>query len=132
MATLHGRNAVVYLQGSAATAVQISEANEWTINVDAQEVDDPAFGDTWRTKLRGLLQANGNVTGNFDTAQAGNAAFEAAIATSSRRLYLYPDAAVSARYYYGNVWPKLSVDVKVTDKGNFSMDFDVDGQLAVN
>lgn len=121
----------MYLQGSGAAAIQITEAAEWTLEVDFDTVPDPAFGDTWETKLKGLLRFSGSLAGNFDTAQSGNAVWEAVIATTSRKLYLYPDASTTGRYYYGNIWPKLSVDMSVTSKGSFSGAFEGDGQLGL-
>lgn len=124
-----GKNAIVYL-GTGGVATTLTEAGEWTLDVDFDEEEDTAFGDTWETQLKGILRASGTLAGNLDTAQAN--VFAAATATISVTLYLYPDRATTARYYYGNIWPKLSVNVPKGGVAKFSGSFKVDGQLAQN
>jgi hypothetical protein len=131
MATIHGKNAVVYLQGSGSDAIVLTEANEWQISIDSNTVEDNAFGDSWVTMLKGLLKASGSINGNYDTAQSGNSLWEAVVASTARKLYLYPDRATVTNYYYGTVYPKLSATMPI-GKGTFSMSFDVNGQLALN
>ena len=132
MATLHFKNATVYLQGSGTAAVALAEAADVTLDVDFDTDPDPAFGDTWETRLKGLLRFGGSMGGNFDTAQAGNALWEGSIATAARAFYMYPDRATATRYYYGNIWPKLSVTGSIGGRGTFSGSFEGDGQLAIN
>ena len=129
MATLHGKNATVYL-GTGGVAQVLTEAAEWTINVDYNTEPDSAFGDTWETKIRGILRWGGSLAGNLDTAQAS--VFSASTATGSVVLYLYPDRSTATRYYYGSIWPKLSVSVPLTGVAKFSGSFEGDGQLAQN
>ncbi len=130
MATLHGKNAIVYLQGSGAAAITLTEAADWTLDVDFATDQDNSYGDTWETHLQGLRNYKGTVAGNFDTAQS--IIFDAITAVSTpRNLYLYPDRATSARYYYGTVWPKLSQTMPMAT-AKFSMAFIGDGVLALN
>jgi len=131
VATLHGRNAVVYLQGSGANAVVITEAAEFSIDGDSDLEPDPAFGDTWETKLKGLMRFSGSITANYDTAQGGNALWQAFVASTSRKMYLYPDRSVTTQYYYGNVYPKLGVGVPI-GRATATVSFEGDGQLAIN
>ena len=128
MATYHGKNAAVYLAGASGAAVLITEAAEWSLDVDHDLEPDSSFGDIWETKLGGLFRWSGGVNGNFDTATAGVTLFDSAIAATSRALYLYPDRAVTANYYYGNVWPKLGIGMPM-GRGTFALTFDGDGQL---
>lgn len=121
---------MVYLQGSGANATKLAEARSWSINVDRELSEDNALGDTWVTQLMGFLSWSGACELNFDTAETSP--FDAATATAVKKLYLYPDAATTARYYYGNVWPTLSVDDSLTDAMRGSLDFTGDGQLAAN
>ena len=130
MATLHGKGSVLYMSDGTAAAVKISEAAEWSIDVDFDESPDPALGDAWETRLKGLLRFAGAFSGNFDDAQ--DTLWDAAVATTSAKFYLYPDSATTTRYYYGNIWPKVSVDGSVTGKENFAVSFAGDGQLAKN
>ena len=129
-ATLHGRGSVVYMSDGTNAAEKITEAAEWSIDVDFDEEPDPAVGDTWETRLKGLFRWSGALSGNFDDAQ--DTLWKAATATTTAKFYLYPDSAQTGRYYYGNIWPKLSVDGSVTSKENFSVTFEGSGQLAKN
>lgn len=124
-----GRNAIVYL-GTGGAATTLTEAAEWTIDVDFDLSDDTAFGDSWKTNLKGMMGWSGSMAGNFDTAQAN--VFTAATATSTVNLYLYPDRSTTGRYYYGTIWPKLSVTVNKDGTAKFSGSFTGDGQLAQN
>lgn len=130
MATIHGRGGMVYAQGSGANATKLGEARSWAFNIDRELNEDNALGDSWRTQLLGIMSWSGSIEGNLDTAETSP--FDAATATSTKKLYLYPDATVTARYYYGTVWPRLSVDSPLADVARFTLDFEGDGQLAAN
>lgn len=130
MATLHGKGSVLYMSDGTNAAVQITETAEWSIDVDMDEAPDPAIGDSWETRLKGLLRFSGAFSGNFDDAQ--DELWDAQVASTPAKFYLYPDAATATRYYYGNIWPKISVDGAVTGKENFSVTFSGQGQLAKN
>jgi hypothetical protein len=118
------------MSDGTSAAVPISEAAEWTIDVEFDEEPDPALGDSWETRLKGLSRFAGSFAGNFDDAQ--DTLWDAAMASTSAKFYLYPAAAQTGRYYYGNIWPAVSIDGSVTGKENFSVDFSGDGQLAKN
>ena len=109
----------------------IAEAAEFSIDLDEDLEPDPAFGDSWETQLKGLMRFSGAISGNYDTAQAGNAVWQAFVATTSRKMYLYPDRAVTTQYYYGNVYPKLGVGVPM-GRETFNISYTGDGQLAIN
>lgn len=130
MATIHGRGGMLYMQGSGSNATKLGEARSWSLKIDRDFSEDNALGDTWKTQLLGLMSWSGAVEGNFDGAETSP--FDAVMATSTRKIYLYPDSTTPTRYYYGAVWPKLSVDVKMSDTIRFSLDFTGDGALAQN
>lgn len=130
MATLHGRGGMVYLQGSGSNALKLGEARSWTLKIDRTFSEDNALGDSWKTQLLGLMSWSGSIEGNLDSAETSP--FDASMATSTKKIYLYPDSTSTSRYYYGTVWPKLSVDVKMTDTVRFTLDYDGDGTLAAN
>jgi hypothetical protein len=129
LATIHGKNAIIYLQGSGSDAVALVEANEFTIDIDFDTEPDTAFGDSWETNLRGIARWSGTIMGNHDTAQ--QLMFDGISAASSRKAYFYPDRAVAARYYYGTIWPRLSDNIPF-GVGKFTSNFQGDGELAVN
>jgi len=128
MATLHTKNAIVYLQGSAADAIALTEAGDVTINFDYDLADDAAFGDTWKSALQGLKNWSGSVTANFDTAQ--DLIWDAATYGATRKIYVYPNRSAPTAYYYGSIWPKVSVSLPI-GLGKATMAFQGDGELAV-
>jgi hypothetical protein len=129
VATIHGKGGMVYLQGSGAAAVKLGEARSWKFNIDKALDEDNALGDTWRTQQVGILSWGGSIEGNVDTADS--AAFEAAIATATKALYMYPSAGDTAKYYYGMIWPKIDVEAGLSGVARFTLDFDGDGALGV-
>ena len=112
MATISTRNAIVYLQGSGAVAVTLTEAKEVSIDLDRELIDDTCFGDLgWRTNMLGLDSWSGSITANFDTTQTLllDSYIDSATDQTPRALYVYPDRSASTKYYYGSIWPKLSI-----------------------
>ena len=125
MPTIHGKNGQVYLQGAGTEAILISEAAEYSIDLDFELDPDPAMGDTWRTQNKGLAQWKGSLNGNLDT--AATTVLDAFLATTPRKFYLYPDRAITANYYYGTIWPKFSIKGGTKSNVGFSGSFDGDG-----
>ena len=127
MATIHGKNAAVYLRGAGAEAEVISEAAEWSIDMDFELDPDPAFGDTWRTSVIGLKSWSGSASGNYDN--AAEVPYDAFDAGAVRKFYLYPDRGTTTQYYYGTVWAKLSVAAGTGGRATFNSAFEGDGEL---
>lgn len=119
---------MVYLQGSGAAATKLGEARTWSIDIDRAVDEDNALEDTWVTQTGGFLSWSITVEGNLDTAETSP--FDAATATAVKNLYLYPQASVAARYYYGTIWPRLSVNAGVGGTARFTLTGTGDGQLA--
>ena len=90
MGTIHGKNAVVYIgETEAGPAELLTEAAEFTIDTDRDLDPDPALGDEWETKLKGLKRFSGSFNGNFDDAE--QKIFTAAAQDDfSVPFYLYP------------------------------------------
>lgn len=130
MATLHFRNARIYLAAtSAAAAVPITEARTFDLTVDGPDLEeDNAFGDTWKTALPGLVGWSVAVEANFDTAQA--TIFDAATQILGPvRWYGYPEQGTAARFYSGLVWVKFSLSGGIAAVGRVSVDLTGDGAL---
>ncbi|HEU02421.1 hypothetical protein LCGC14_0519320 [marine sediment metagenome] len=132
MGTIHGKNAVLYMAGTAAgNAVQIAEAAEFTIDTDRDLDPDPALGDEWETKLKGLKRFSGSFNGNFDDAQ--KVVFDAVDADDDAvGFYLYPAVSAVTRYYYGDIFPVVSISGGTGGRVTFAVTFDGQGQLATN
>lgn len=134
MTTIAGAGGMVYLQGSGSTAVKIGEARTWRINLDAEYEDTTEFGDVldgaaWVTLEIAALRWHGLIEGNLDTGTV--TPFDAVTARSPRKLYLYTGQVSLGNYYYGTIWPRLSVENPLRGPARFELDFDGNGQLAI-
>ena len=127
MSTIHGKSGAVYLQGGAAEAEVISEAAEWSIDLDFDLDPDPALGDTWETAVQGIHRWSGSASGNFDN--AAEVPYDAFAAGAVRKFYLYPDRGATGQYYYGTCWAKLSTAGGTGGKVTFASAFQGDGEL---
>lgn len=128
MATLHGKNAAVYLQGANAEAEVISEAAEWSIDLDFDLDPDFALGDVWETAVQGIKRWSGSLSGNFDN--AAEVPYDAFDAAAVRKFYLYPDRGTTTQYYYGTCWAKLSVAGGGGGRATFTSAIQGDGEFA--
>lgn len=126
MSTLHAKQGALYL--GLTTAVPITEATKWALTIDADKVDDSAFGDLWETRLKSPLTWSGTAEGNFDTASSD--LFDIAASTGLCKAYLYPGRADATRYYYGTCWPNLTIDAVRTDVGRVAVAWEGSGALA--
>ena len=93
MATHAGKEGLVKV-GSATVA----EVRTWTINTNADVIEDSAMGDTARTYLPGLTSADASVDVFWD--EADTAGQVALAPGSSVTLVLYPEGADSGDTYY--------------------------------
>lgn len=130
MATFHGNSGMLYLQGSGSNATKLGEVKKWSITIDRDLSPDDAMGDTWATQLSGLLKWSMSADYNADTAETSP--FDAATATATKKVYLYPVASTVTSYYYGTIWPKMSIDVDKSGTASGTLTGDGDGQLAKN
>ena len=93
MATHKGAEGLVKV-GSATVA----EVRTWSINTNADTIEDTAMGDTARTYLTGLTNADASVDVFWDeTDSAGQTALTPG---ASVTLVLYPEGASSGDVYY--------------------------------
>lgn len=120
MARIHGRGSVVYIQGSGANAVPLSNAADWSLDLNFGTVDVSQLGDDWVQTLRGQGSFAGVVNGPLDTTV--RTAWDATIALTERKLYIYPNWRVDngASYYYGTAWFDASIKGGVTTAVTFS------------
>lgn len=130
MGTIHGKNSVLYMApDDASVAEQITEAAEFTIDTDRDLDPDPALGDEWETKLKGLKRFSGSFNGNFD--DADTSPFDAATDDDDPvRFYLYPAAGTATRYYYGSIFPVVSISGGVGGRVTFAVTFEGNGELS--
>lgn len=109
MATLHGRNGALYLANGSGSAINVTEAKGWTLNINRDTAEDSALGDSAKTFLQGMYTWTVDADVNHDTAQA--ILYNAIVsATAALPVYLYPDRATTGNYYYGSCWPTSGSD----------------------
>lgn len=124
---IHGKNCIIYLQGSGSDAVELSRAADWSIDMDRDLDANPDLGDDWETAVKGLMRFSGAANGNYDTED--DLVMEAYLQSTSRKFYLYPERSVATKYYYGLVWPVPGIAGGTGSRATFSMAFQGDGDL---
>jgi hypothetical protein len=122
MARIHGRSGRLYAGiTSAGTAESIAFLNQWSIDFSVDFVDVTAFGDTNKTYVSGLPDAQGSFGGFYDTATAQ--LYTAATDGVARKFYLYPDNGTTGQYWFGTGLFDFSVssgvDAAATISGNW-------------
>ena len=122
MARIHGRSGRLYAGiTSAGTAQSIAFLNQWSIDFSVDFVDVTAFGDTNKTYVSGLPDAQGSFGGFYDTSTAQ--LYTAATDGVARSFYLYPDNGSTGQYWFGTGLFDFSVsggvDSAVTVSGNW-------------
>jgi hypothetical protein len=128
--SIHGKNGIVYLQGAAGAAQPLSQSADWQIDLDYDLAENNVMGDVWKGNNRGLNNYKGQLSGNLDT--TSRLLLDAYLQTTPRAFYIYPDRAQPLNYYYGTIWPKLTVKGGIKGNATFSGGFTGDGAFGVN
>jgi len=119
VARIHGRNGRVYLAiASGGTAEPIAFLSSWTISFASEKIDVTAFGDANRVYVAGLPDASGEFSGFYDDATAQT--YTAATDGVKRKFYLYPSTSLSTQYWFGEIFPDLSVNANVAGAAEIS------------
>ena len=110
MARLAGDNGTVYLgiADTAASASPLPFIAKYTISWKTDKYDVTAMGDGQKIYVGGLKDASGSFNGWFD--DASNQTYTAATDGAPRKMYLYPNAADSSKYFFGYVVADMSID----------------------
>lgn len=112
MARAHGRFGQIYVSTtSGGSASPLLYASKWEINLNVDQVEVTAFGDTSKVYVAGL--ADGEMTyEGFLSDTAGTSLISAAIDGLARRWYLYP-FNTSSTYFFGTGFFDASVSTEV-------------------
>lgn len=129
MARLHGRNALLYIQGAGAEAVSFSNAADYAIDVNFATVDVSQLGDDWAQTIRGQAQFSGQFGGPVES--TSRLAWDAMVATTARKFYLYPDKTALGGYYYGTCWVEIGIKGGTSAAVTFVSKMTGVGQLGV-
>lgn len=123
MARIAGRNARAYINiSSGGTAEPLAFMASWDLNQTSDRYEVTAFGDTSKTYVAGLPDAQGNLAGFFDSATPQM--YSAAVDGVARKTYLYPDIVGSpALYWFGTAFLDFSITVPVAGSVEVSGSF---------
>ena len=114
MAVRHGRNGRLYMgiASSSAVASPVAFLKQWSAEFATDTVETTSFGDSNKTYVTGLPDAQGSFNGHWD--DATQQTFTAGLDGQARRFYLYPDVTnAPGVYWYGTGFFDFSIDVPV-------------------
>src|SRR5690606_7053505 len=101
MSTYKGNNGVV-----SAGGVAIAELKSWTFEENAEQIDDTAMGDTYKTSKSGMPSATGTSECHYDPSDATQ---EALVPGTEVSLVLYPDSTAQGK-------PRISLTAQITGR----------------
>lgn len=116
---------VVYATSNGTAGTLIGEIKNWTITVEAAELDTSAFGQSWRGKDAGIKQWSGSFEGNKDHGDAQqDALWDNLLAGTKAEVTFFTGGTTG---YYGTVVmlgeePTQSFDNFAEDTWNFTGD----------
>ena len=100
MARIAARSGRLYTNlTSGGTAEAVAFLNNWSINFVTDKIEVTAFGDSNKTYVSGLPDAQGDFSGFYDNATVQM--YTAAVDGVARKFYLYPDTSNNAQYFFG-------------------------------
>lgn len=127
MPRVAGRQGHLYVEQSGSTASPLVFINKWSLNATTDKYEVTSFGDTTKTYVTGLPDAQGSFSGFYDdTASTGSTnLFTLAQSGTAKKVYLYPTTPASTGpYFYGTAFIDFSVDTDLngatTISGTFS------------
>lgn len=116
MARVAGRQGHLYVQLDQAQAAPLVYINSFTLNSTVDKLEVTSFGDTTKTYVSGLPDAQGTFAGFYDdTATTGSAyLFSVASAGIAKKMYLYPTTpSSSGPYFFGTAFLDFSVTTDI-------------------
>lgn len=124
MAKLVGRNALVYIGGSA-----VPQRNTWSLDFDIETAEARVFGaTTWTERFVGFRSWSGSVAGFYD--DTDDNLVTQVIAGTKMQIVLYENRNTLTRYWYGTAIFTLGEEANTDDVISLDTDFDGDGALS--
>lgn len=109
MARQAGRRGRIYIAvTSNGTAAPLPFVATWSINFATDKFEVTTLDDTTKVYVAGLPDASGEFAGFYDSASAQT--YTAASDGVARPFYLYPDLNQPGTYFWGTVFPDLSLE----------------------
>lgn len=126
MARIAGRNGQIYVQQSGAEATPLLYSTKWSLSASTDNYEVTSFGDTTKTYVAGLADAQGSFSGFYDdTATTGSAyLFSIATAGLAKKVYLYPSTpAATGPYFFGTAFLDFTFETDIGAAGATSGSF---------
>ena len=120
MARIKGSGGDVYVDQSSngsGSASPLRYASKWTLDGETEQIEVTAFGDTTKTFIAGLPNAQGTISGFYDdTASTGSTAlFAMSQSGVARKTYFYPKTpSTSGPYWFGTANWSVSYETDVS------------------
>jgi len=114
-APIAGRKGRLYADISpagAGNAIPIANLNQWSLNRTTEKLDVTAFGDGSKAYVVGLPDAQGDISGFWDTSGDQYKLSEAI--DGGRKFYLYVTADDTTKYWFGRAYFDVSVTESVS------------------
>lgn len=112
MARIAGRNAAIYVGATtSAQASPLTYQNTWSMSFEVEKIDVTAFGETTKAYVAGIADASGEFAGFYDDASGQTLA--AALDGLARKFYLYPNTNTATQYFFGTIFPDMSINAAV-------------------
>jgi len=113
MARIAGKNGALYvgLASSTAAAEAVAYVKSFDFSAVQTSYEATAFGDTNKTYVVGLPDAQMKVAGFYDNATVQT--YTAASDGQARKTYLYPSTNNTGQYWYGTAFWDFDVNVDV-------------------
>jgi hypothetical protein len=119
LARIAGRNAAIYVGvTTSAAASPLTFQNSWSMSFEVEKIDVTAFGEQTKAYVAGIADASGEFSGFYD--DASNQTLAAALDGLSRRLYLYPNTNLATQYFFGTIFPDMSINAAVAGAAEVS------------
>lgn len=126
MPKYHGQKGRVYISTNASgNAVQAVGLTSWSLDSGSDRVEVTSFEDTNKVYVQGKADISGEFSGVWDNATDN--LFTAAASSDGVKLYLYPSADVTTKYWYGTAWVDASIEVGVDSAVTISGTFQAAG-----
>jgi hypothetical protein len=91
----------------------VSFQNKWSLKANFDTYDVTAFGESNKSYVAGIADAQGDFSGFYDDATVQT--YTAATDGLARKMYLYPNSLTATQYWFGTVFVDFSVDGSTTD-----------------
>lgn len=136
---IHGNQGMVVINptNTVGGGVVVTEAISWRFEIDTDLVDSSDFSGVWKAwtptptgwhgAFEGRVRKDSNLMWTIQ--QSGLQVFPTVNKSALPFMCLYPDRTNTSHFYSGQIWPKLSVDVRKKNVQNFTMDFTGEGAL---